>query len=185
MNGFHKHIGNDPALGWHNQLADEPGFVAGYERKWRYKRSSMLWGTESDVIPYAGCTIGNVYTYANAGAHIRLGWNLPKDYGSSKIRPNSEHNMSIDSDDKNDGWLFYVYAGLESRAVLRNIFLDGNTFKESHSVEKIPFVGRLTVGWILSYKKFSFAYSHNVSTKEFKTQPDAHQFASLVFSWMF
>jgi lipid A 3-O-deacylase len=37
------------------------------------------------------------------------------------------------------GWC--LFASFEGRAVARNIFLDGNTFTDSHSIDKKTFVG--------------------------------------------
>jgi len=45
----------------------------------------------------------------------------------------------------------YVFAGVEGRAVARDIFLDGNTFQKSPSVDKEPLVGELAVGAALLF----------------------------------
>jgi hypothetical protein len=185
MNIFHDLIGNDPVLGWHNQLSDEPGLVAGYERQWRLNMSNMPLNGQAYVFPRTGVVLGNIHTYAGGGAQVRFGWNVPMDYGVARIRPATEHGVRIDPESKRSGWSFYLYLAADSRLVLRNIFLDGNTFKESHRVKKYPFVAFISTGWALSYKSFCFSYSHILTTKEFKKQPNAHQFASLVFSWMF
>lgn len=42
-----------------------------------------------------------------------------------------------------------LFVSVEGRAVVRNIFLDGNSWVESHGVDKRPFVGEL--GYGLSY----------------------------------
>ena len=44
------------------------------------------------------------------------------------------------------GFNWYLFAGLEGRAVFRNIFLDGNTFTDSHSVDSKHFVGDIQAG---------------------------------------
>lgn len=35
-------------------------------------------------------------------------------------------------------WEAYVFAGAEGRGVASNIFLDGNTFEDSHTVDREP-----------------------------------------------
>ena len=38
---------------------------------------------------------GNVYTYANTGMQIRLGRNLPRDFGTFIIRPGGDYNLAL------------------------------------------------------------------------------------------
>ena len=185
MNLFHALIHNDPVRGWHNQLADEIGVLAGYEKKWRFRTTNLPIHMQGDLIPHAGVALGNVHTFANAGAQLLMGWNVPGDFGVSRIRPSAESGLETYSTETHSDWKFYVYLGLDARFVIRNIFLDGNTFKASHSVAKSPVVAFFSAGWVVRYRRFQFMYSHIATTKEFKTQNDMHQYASLVFSWLF
>ena len=85
QNDFHQFIGVDSALGWHNQIKNEPGFVLSYERKWRFQQP--LFGNFAvDAIPEIGASGGNVLTYAEAGGMVRVGQNLAADYGPDRIR---------------------------------------------------------------------------------------------------
>ena len=90
QNGFHDLIGVARANGWDNQLRDEPGVNLIYERRHRFstERAREAWG--ADFIPHAGFSLGNVFTYANAGAELRLGYKLPADFGSNLIRPSGD-----------------------------------------------------------------------------------------------
>ncbi len=185
MNIFHSLIGNKLANGWANQLHNEWGIVLAMEKKWRFMKSDLPYNLQGDVIPFAGGTLGNIHTYANAGVQFRLGWNLPDDMGAARIRPAAEHALRIYPVAAHSGWQSYFLAGVETQLVARNIFLDGNTFKASHSIEKNMLVGYFSAGWILCYKSFQFSYTHYFVTKEFKRQSITHQFASLVFSWVF
>jgi len=137
------------------------------------------------MFSHFGASLGNVHTYINAGGQARFGWNLPDDFGISRIRPGGERRLPVSDGAGLNHWRFFLYADMDGRFVLRNIFLDGNTFRESHSVEKIPFVVQFAVGWVLMYKSLQFSYSHVITTREFSNQPDPHQYASLVFSWSF
>ena len=51
--------------------------------------------------------------------------------------------------DKKKPVSWYFYAGVEGRALATNIFLDGNTFTDSHSVDKKYFVGDVHAGFVL------------------------------------
>jgi hypothetical protein len=63
--------------------------------------------------------------------------------------------------------------------VLHNIFLDGNTFKDSPSVDKENFVADLMAGLAISYGRYRFSYSYVYRTKEYKTQIDPQVFGSI------
>src|SRR3546814_13227351 len=76
-------------------------------------------------------------TFANAGATVRLGQDLSVDYGPPLIRPSLSGLAAIDG---GSDLAWYLFAGVEGRATARNIFLDGNTFSDSHHVDKKNFV---------------------------------------------
>ena len=76
-------------------------------------------------------------------------------------------------------WGFYVFAGGEGRAVAHNIFLDGNTWGDSHSVAKNPFVGELSFGAAVTINSLQIAYRHVYLTEEFKKQKGAQNFGSI------
>ncbi len=164
--------------GWDNQLDNEPGLVLAYNRQWRFCadlggidcRNGEIGAASVDVIPRVGGTLGNVYTYLAAGATVRLGEGLRGDYSASHIRPGlpawSFHTPR-------DGFNWHVFAGAEGRYVLRNIFLDGNTFSDSHSVSKKSLVGDFEIGFTASWDyrwPISVTYRHLVRTPEFDGQ---------------
>ena len=83
------------------------------------------------------------------------------------------------------GWSWYVFAGAEARAVARNIFLDGNTFSDSHSVDKNPLVSDLNIGLAITYDQFRVGYTLNYRTREFEDQSDPQIFGALNFGYRF
>ena len=145
QNDFHQFIGVLPAEGWKNQLHNEPGLVASYERKWRFA-APLGEGFVVDAIPELGGTLGNIFTYGEAGGMVRFGQNMAADYGPSHIRPSLSGTGWFDPDrlDGKIGW--YLFAGTQGRAVARTIFLDGNSWRDSPSVDKKPLVADLMVG---------------------------------------
>jgi len=166
--------------GWEHQLKNEPGLAAIYERKWRlapfFSRDTFAIG----AVTHLGCSLGNVATYANTGFETRLGWNLPADFGVSLIRPAG--NTSFSACQQQGG---YFFAGVNGRAVLRDIFLDGNTFADSHSIGKKPFVADLAGGAAFYFKQVKLTWTQVLRTKEFDGQPDNHSFGSLTLSFFF
>lgn len=178
----HKAIGTDEPMGWDNQLHDEFGVVVTYERKWRslYEFTPFGWGV--DITPSLGGSVGNVYTHAAGGAVVRFGYDLTSDYGPPVIRPNLPgSDFFVPS--KDFGW--YMFAGVEGRAVARNIFLDGNTWKDSHSVDKYPLVGGVQGGIAFTWGSTRFAYTHILRSKEFHGQEKRDSFGAITVSHRF
>jgi len=183
--------GIDKAQGWDNQLNNEFGFALIYDRKERLIRRtdfSGQWGM--DLISYYGGAAGTVLTHVDAGAELRLGWNLPTDFGSALIRPAGDTNAPADTmdpryDPSGKTFSFHVFAAATGRLVLRDIFLDGNTFSRSHSVSRELLVGDFVIGASLVYRKVKFSYAQVLRTKEFKAQQSGHNFGSISISYTY
>lgn len=78
-----------------------------------------------------------------------------------------------------------MFAGLGGRLVLRDIFLDGNTFADSHSVDKELLVGDVVLGATVLAGPTKLSYIQNFRSREFEAQPDSHNFGSISLSWTF
>jgi hypothetical protein len=120
----HRVLPANDQQGWDTQLGNEPGIVATYKRSWRGVATSTLSGAPLDFTPHLGAAPGNVFTYGNAGVTTRYGKRLPNDYGPPRVQPGLT-GFGDFSPVSGFGW--YVFAGIEGRAVARNIFLEGNT----------------------------------------------------------
>ncbi len=163
---FHDLIGIDSPKGWDNQLADEPALGLSYSRFWRIVQP-LTNDLELGVNPQVNFVLGNVYTYGAGGVMFRIGDNLRWDLSPPNIRPGFPGLGYFRSGDS-PSW--YVFLGFESRLVARDIFLDGNTFKDSHSVEKEKLVGDMQFGLVYLVGRWRLAFSNMVRTKEFATQ---------------
>lgn len=179
---FHELFGADEPQGWDTQLGNELGILLTHQRSWRALATTTLIGFDADVTPHFGGALGNVYTYANAGLTLRYGGSLPPDYGPPRIQPGIQGSVFFAP---TDVFAWYLFAGLEGRAVARNIFLDGNTFRDSRSVDKEPFVGDLQWGAVLAWRGVRLSYTHVVRTREFKTQGKHDEFGALNLSIAF
>jgi lipid A 3-O-deacylase len=168
--------------GWDNQLKDEPGLVIFYEQAQRFGRKDILFGLDYDAIFHYGGTLGNVYTYANTGLTFRVGSDLEKDFGPPRIRPSLPGSGYFVGD---KGFNWYIFAGTEGRAVLRNIFLDGNSFQDGPRVKKNYFVADFQAGLALQISRFRLTFTEVFRTKEFAKQDKMDQFGSVSLSVMF
>lgn len=167
--------------GWENQLANEFAINVFYQRRWRTDKAR--WGDlELDAIPLLGFELGNVHVNAHTGVIGRVGFNLPDDFGPANLREFRDHTGSRDGQ-----WGLYGYGRLDGAAIARDIFLDGNTFANSQSVDKKPLVGSATVGLAFRYDWFRLGYSVTYETERFNGQSGGDSFASieLTASWSF
>ena len=80
---------------------------------------------------------------------------------------------------------WYVFTGLEGRAVGRDIFLDGNTFRDSRSVDKRIFVGDFQAGVAVVYRGIRVALTQVWRSEEFYGQSGRQKFGSLSVSFRF
>jgi lipid A 3-O-deacylase len=189
QNLVHDITGSDRTEGWDNQLENEPTLEIICESKWRLLHSELGRGFRYDVIPHLGGGVGNVAIYANTGAELRFGWNLPENFGSCPIRPGCEtsaaYDIPQDGNSRRSRIGAHLFTGVNGMAVLHNIFLDGNNFRDSHSVDKKTFVADLMAGFVISYERYKVSYSYVYRTKEYKTQSDPQVFGSIQFSFSY
>ncbi|PWR26059.1 DUF2219 domain-containing protein [Zavarzinia aquatilis] len=177
---FHDTIGVRPFDGWDSQLNDEFGAVLSYERKWRFISEYHPGGLGVAVEPSVGFTLGNVHTYASASATVKLGSDVSSDWGAPRIRT-ALSGTGYFKPVHDFEW--YVFAGLEGRAVARNIFLDGNSFEDSHSVDKHTFVADLQVGASVTLGDARLTYTQVFRTTEYVGQKNGDVFGALSLSW--
>ncbi len=187
---IHKFNGSARPNGWEYQLQDEVGLNVVFERKWRMYARTLEETLGIDLVPHVGASVGNVQTYANVGGTLRLGVNLPNDFGTQIIRAAGVVNSPLNDADPRVSearfWSFFIFGGVDARVVARDIFLDGNTFEKSPSVKKEIFVGDLSYGIGIVTGRWQFTYAQVTRTREFKNQPhDANDFGSIAFSRTF
>ncbi|HWU25914.1 MAG TPA: lipid A deacylase LpxR family protein [Rhizomicrobium sp.] len=175
----HRIIHDTIPAGWAYQLSNEPAFVLIDEKSWRTLASGEILGFSFDVDPHVGAAVGTVYDYANAGATARFGLNLPDDYGPLRIEPALP---GTDFFEPTGAVGAYIFAGVDGRAVARNIFLDGNTWQDSRHVTKNPLVGDLQLGAALTFSRFRLSFTHVFRTREFTTQHHSDQFGAINLS---
>jgi lipid A 3-O-deacylase len=157
QNWWHEVIGAPPINGWASQLNNE--FGANLHGEWRHRFSAPIrrnqdggldrtWG--ADAILLTTAALGNVETSAGAGAVVRFGYNLREDFGSPRLRPGAAGTEFFTG----GGWAAYVFAGAYGRVVGRDIFLDGNTFSDSPSVDRETWVPEYTAGFAVRTPRF-------------------------------
>lgn len=185
QDAVHQIFGRNRFRGWDNQLRDEVLVQLLHERLWRLHRSeygdAMAW----DLIGHAGGSLGNLATYANGGFELRWGKHLPDDFGTDPFRPAGDNTAPGDRPDLGDAWGWHFFAGVDARYVLQDITLDGNSWKDSHSVDRREAVGDLSLGVAITRGPWKIAGSHIRRTREFVGQDARPIFGSVTVSRTF
>lgn len=181
----HSHVSSSPTpKGWSNQLDFEPGLILSWQRRWPRAFAYDIGNYRFRAEPSIGVSLGNIHTYAETG----LMFSFSPDKGilqdtPPRVRPAPPGSGYFET--PTDNWSWQLFAGANGRAVARNIFLDGNTFSDSHSVDKNYFVGDLTGGLAITVNDYRLSYSLNYRSDEFKNQGDDSVFGSVTLSTRF
>ena len=172
----------DIPAGWGNQLKNEPGIVLKYARLWRWSPTTNT-AYYFDIIPRVGGELGNVAIFATAGATLRIGLNLPQDFGMQIIdSPAAANGGAV----KKLHWSVYAFASADERAIAHDITLDGNTFRAGPSVDKRNFVDDLTWGVAVEPCRFiELRYAHVNRSRQFHGQQGNDVFGSIDARFMF
>ena len=166
---FHGLIQIHEPSGWKYELKSEPGLALRFNRRWLLWDTGDQAGLRAQLIPNFGANLGNIDTSANLGALMRVGHNIPDDFGKH-IEP---------------AWGWYVFNGVAGHGVLRNEFLDGDLFYRSRSVAKEPAFVEWRCGLVVELQQMEISYTYNYHSPEFKLQNKYDAFGSLDVTYRF
>ena len=177
---WHANVSDSPKpMGWDHELRNEPAINLYWDRQWR--RALREEGRiKSDYIPHLGLALGNIDSHLGGGITLRLGGNLSNDNGPPRIRPSlpgAGYFRRI------EGWSGYIFIGGEVRLVGRNIFLDGNSFRASHRVDKRFLLLDAQYGIVLTRGGVKLAITNIVRGREFRNQQRPDRFTAFSLSW--
>ncbi len=177
---WHDNFGLQDPKGWDNQIENEPAVNLTFYRQWPYLRwlKSGAWG--ADITPHVGAALGNVFTHGALGANVRFGRNLENDFGGPPRIGPAPPGMAYVAPVRDFAW--YAFAGFELRAVAHNIFLDGNTFRSSHHVDKKILVGDAQIGVAMLWNGYRLTYTQVFRTREFNAQDQGDRFGAITLT---
>lgn len=188
QNSIHRAINVSVSRGWRSQIGHEIGVQATRMLKLRTQPSG-IWGlddTKYDFIGHGTAQLGNVRTGAALGGTVRLGGNLAEDFGPVYGIFALPHKRA-------KCFTWSVFLGGEARAVARDIFLDGNSFRNSPDVKKEPYVFEGRTGFAVQtpfdgkYWVTGARFSVNMvqRSREFQAQNKADRYGSVQLSLNF
>ncbi|MCH8479580.1 MAG: lipid A deacylase LpxR family protein, partial [Wenzhouxiangella sp.] len=124
-------------------------------------------------------TLGNAHTHASAGSFLRVGHNLPDDFGPPRITPAVSGSGYFRPEPRRH---WYLYMGSEGRLVGRDLFIEGNSFGGRKGVDARRMVGELFGGLVYTQGRFRAAYTHVWRSREFEGQLEAQDYGALSVS---
>ena len=178
QNGMHGLVGIYRFHGWKHQLRDEPVFMLQHARLRRYAGDDEG-GFGGDAIVHYGGALGTLATFANAGVEFRYGLRLPDDFGSAALGPGGENTAPRGPGGRDAQWHWHGFVAIDARGVLRDITLDGNTWRDSHRVDKRSWVASAGYGLVLIKGGWKFSLARYHGTRQFETQRRLPVFGSL------
>lgn len=190
QSSVHQLTNNPSPNGWDNQLANEVLININYMRKQKIFELGNPAYLSFDMAVNANVALGNMVTEAAAAVEIRLGHNIPRGfvYVPDFIGFSMHHNAALKP--VRSTMSFYSSLILRGSAYERNIFLDGNSFRDSHRVVKKPLVNQLIVG--LHYERNNWAIhfnlmksSQNVDVNISPAAERTEQVGTIGYEWRF
>ncbi|MCK4873159.1 MAG: lipid A deacylase LpxR family protein [Phycisphaerales bacterium] len=173
----------DRPKGWDNQHGDQFTVQAYLRKKWRLD----LLPTEADqqafgidLIPQAGVALGTVFRHIEGGAVLRIGLNLPDDFGPGRLA-----DLGAATGEPGDGFVIYGFARVGGRMVEHDLLMEGKTF----DVEEETLVGEIQAGLLIGYHTPNFSiegsYSQTFKTREFENQRDSDAYGAFMLGCTF
>ncbi len=148
----HKAIGSDEPMGWDTQIKNE--FVFRFDRA----RAWQTWSSQNgywDIVTNGELSVGTISSSISAGALFRFGTNLTNSYAISLLNSTKTTNPAAVGGD------WYVYAGGRASYLFNQIFTDGNTYRNSRSVDYDRGQVGVTCGFTFSWRGFSLSCALN------------------------
>jgi len=158
--------------GWRHQLKTELAFDLRYDRRYLYRIGDREEGWGIDVIPSFTGVGGTVATFLGLGTTLRFGYRIPNEFEAPKQPTPLDYGA-------------YLFTSAEGRYVIRNIFLDGNTFTASQRVDKKPLVADVRIGVTFVLKRVELTAAQTLRTREFNGQKSYDSFGTAMATFKF
>jgi len=173
---IHDRIGSDEPLGWDTQLKDEPVFQLSRARIWRSWSSP---NDRKDLLVLGDAGLGTLSSYVASAMLVRYGSNLSRTFATPLLINNRSTNPAAIE----GAW--YLYAGARFDYTFNQIFTDGNTFRDSRSIDYDQSQIGLTMGLAYSWKNVSLTFALFESNISDSTVRELTRFGTLSIGWRY
>lgn len=177
---IHELLDADDPKGWDNQIENEPIFKVEVQRIWSLYRSRDK-GKQFDILGLWGAGIGNLESATKAGLAIRWGTNLRHSFPAFSLQADRQVNpLSLTPQDD-----FYLFFGIRAGVVFNDILIDGNTFKDSHSVPLEHNQDQVSTGVVWSFGRNAFVFQISSISSSTDFVNERNEFGALSFTHRF
>lgn len=175
QNYTHKVLGGNKAIGWEEQINDEPAAHCSWMRRQRLSGVRAGSGGNHDFLAEYGAAAGSLHCDGQIGLIGR--WSLlndlPSDFGPGRFTmPSGALGRSASMPAS-----VYLFGRVSGKGVAYNRFLTG--------LDPKPLVGEFQLGIAIRYKSLEIVYSQTYLTHEFEQQHGTDGWGSLALSWLF
>ncbi|OIQ47537.1 MAG: hypothetical protein BM565_06010 [Gammaproteobacteria bacterium MedPE] len=174
----HKILGANEPQGWDTQIKNEVVFELSRARSYR------VWHTQDnhfDVLMNGRASLGTIETALDVGTFIRYGNNLQESHATTLLAASRISNpIAV------DGWYFFL--GSRVGYMFNHIAIDGNTFRDSRSIDYKKQYVSLTTGFAYTWRDVSITFAINdfnilKDNEEEQALADLTEFGTISFSW--
>jgi lipid A 3-O-deacylase len=171
---IHKITDSTEPQGWDSQLGNEPIGQISRTGVWRFATSET---SPVDGILLANIGLGNLESSAGGGIILRAGTGLAKSFSTAALLTGRISNpMAVDG-----GW--YIYAGATVDYVHNQIFVNGNTFRDSPSANLRHEQHAVLGGISYSLDNLSISISYQDGSALDTNSTSRQQFGALTLAW--
>lgn len=160
--------------GWSHQIPTALAISGLYDVRRRFGSS------HADAVVGGGLVLGTVQVYPTAGATVRLGHHI-SGMPVALIAPTAQARPARSK------FEIYGFAGFDGRAVLYNVFLDGNPVGGGPSVDSHVWVYDIRFGASVRLSTWRLTYTFVRRSEEFTPPPGRaeglHDFGSIAVSY--
>ncbi|WP_143247494.1 lipid A deacylase LpxR family protein [Agaribacterium haliotis] len=154
-------------MGWDNQIANEAVFRVDAEHIRRLFATQST-GLNADIISYSLAGLGNLRSDVGTGLVFRLGDALGSNY--AYVDPDPARGATAATEHLGKDFDWQLQFALYARYVFNDITLDGNTFRDSHSVDLINEQALLSAGVSINKGRWGLLFSMLKGTDSFEQQ---------------
>lgn len=161
----HSALASEQPEGWGNQIHNEPVFAVKAQRLWRM-REGVVNGLQWDAIAGWDAGVGNLRSQVGGLMMVRFGRGLANTWAAASTI--AARHVNSFGDQSLTGW--QVYWSFAAGYVANDITIDGNTFRDSHSVELEHWRTASSIGVLQNWGQFGASFSYQLASDEFVGQ---------------
>ncbi|MEM6414768.1 MAG: lipid A deacylase LpxR family protein [Pseudomonadota bacterium] len=162
----HRTSGAIDPQGWDTQITNRFAFEAEWLRIYRFKLAEIGTGWSVEALPQYVVRAGNFKSELGIGGMLRVGKNIPIDFGVPRIEAGLA-GAAYQKPVAKFGW--YIFAGVNGRYVPRDLVLD-EVSALGEGVTREPLVGDVELGLALNLEGVQVSYSHVWRSQSFEEE---------------